>query len=409
MPDPIQFACPSCAATLRLQPETSGKKGPCPKCRAIIIAPDIETGAPARVADEPVPTTPPAPERPAPTDESNKLADSPFSKNLPAPVHRAPVRIPDPSPVSSVRVIHTKAAPTPSERIAPDGFRKMESQALSPDDEPEETERHGKKIRRKKPSPVPVIAITAAIAFGLGYFVGKKSSSASPAQATPVRPAVTIDAALPPKSNTPEAEETLNGFLKAPNWSARSAFVISPDSTRPKMEADARQHPDGPISFESVSVKYSQADANSTTRLLVYEVLSAGEPKISHVAVLKTYDGWRVDWNSFVEFRDDRLTRFIDGSAELAGEFHVIVRPASPSANASPENQEFASYILSPPMADRQRVAFVKRSSPVYSELLLALEKKPVFLTVAELAKRTLRDGRTYLEILSIKSNDWRP
>ncbi|RYD25806.1 MAG: hypothetical protein EOP87_23800 [Verrucomicrobiaceae bacterium] len=205
------------------------------------------------------------------------------------------------------------------------------------------------------------------------------------------------------------AETTLRAFLEAPDWASRSTYVLSPETVRPKMEAYAKDNPDGPTPFESFSVKHSQVDENTGSTLFVFQVESPSTPGGIPVAILETAKGWLVDWESFVEFRDDQFKQFTEGPVDLKGDFHLIVTAAQGPPGTAQENENFAGFSLSPPLPDRQRTAFVRKTSPTYQQLKEATADGRVFTPVLEVAKRNAGDKQSFLEILSIKATDWRP
>ena len=275
-------------------------------------------------------------------------------------------------------------------------------------------------------------AATASLALGAGLFIGNKMrpdpgagplvvhpkpappsppavpAPAVPAEVPPVAPKLPeTTAAEEPKKIVAAAETVLRAFLEAPDWASRSAYVLSAGTVRPKMEAYAKDNPDGPTPFESFSVKHSQVDEKTGSTLFVFQVDSPNAPGGIPVAILETSKGWLVDWESFVEFRDDQFKHFTDGPADLKGEFHLIV--TAPDAATTQENENFAGFILSPPLPDRQRIAFVKKTNPAYERLREATANGRVFTPVLEIAKRNAGDKQSYLEIVSIKASDWRP
>ncbi len=96
---PIQFPCPACKGQLKISnPALAGKKLKCPKCGAVVVAPDnvAETEAPVPAGNKPAPPPPapvsrvkaaqekpPPPDRPAPPPpvprarSSERIADEP--------------------------------------------------------------------------------------------------------------------------------------------------------------------------------------------------------------------------------------------------------------------------------------------------------------------------------------------
>jgi hypothetical protein len=94
MADTFQFYCPACGTPLSLPVAASGQQGPCPRCSQEIVAPDLESGAPARrlaALKDAVPTAntamaPPVVRRAAPPELPQN--DLPWMEDFPAPERR---------------------------------------------------------------------------------------------------------------------------------------------------------------------------------------------------------------------------------------------------------------------------------------------------------------------------------
>ncbi|MBX3741862.1 MAG: hypothetical protein KF712_12770 [Akkermansiaceae bacterium] len=234
-----------------------------------------------------------------------------------------------------------------------------------------------------------------------------KAATEPPAPTTP--PTAEAPPAKEPTKVITAAETTLRAFLEAPDWASRSTYVLSPETIRPKMEAYSKDNPDGPTPFESFAVKHSQVDEETGSTLFVFQVEAPGTPGGIPVAILETSKGWLVDWESFVEFRDDQFKHFTEGPVDLKGDFHLIVTAPQGPPGTAQENENFAGFTLAPPLPDRQRTAFVRKTSPAYQQLKEATADGRIFTPVLEVAKRNAGDKQSYLEILSIKATDWRP
>jgi hypothetical protein len=60
-------------------------------------------------------------------------------------------------------------------------------------------------------------------------------------------------------------------------------------------------------------------------------------------------------------------------------------------------------------MPGRQRLAYARKTAPIHATLTAATAHGNAFTPVLELAKKQAPDGKTYLEITAIHSNDWLP
>lgn len=205
------------------------------------------------------------------------------------------------------------------------------------------------------------------------------------------------------------AEIALRTFLEAPDWEARSTYVLFPEKVRSAMEAYSRKVPDGPTAFKSVSVKHSYIDEQTGSTLLIFYVATEKFPVGIPVAIKETPNGWRVDWPSFVEFRDQLFQKFVAGPADQTGRFHLVVTTPPPARAAKTENPHFSSFLLQSPLDAKPQLAFVKKPSEISNTIQSATQDGGIFTPLLEVAKRQTADGKSYLEVLSVSASDWLP
>lgn len=418
MADLIQFNCPACATMLRLPLQMAASQGPCPCCHQEIIAPDPYRGIGAHL--------PPPPPQPAPVETFRPFSDSP---PLVSPESReAVVEIVEEKPQTS-----PSPEPEPEVEIVQPGFPPAAS-----DPPPRHTS------TGNIPWVVFVLSLllTAVVCLVTGYFVGLRSNwlvantpfpkleipqtiaepptktvLVKPPASEPPTPPPATDA-TPPLPETPPAPENikasamaetaLKAFLDAPDWTTRSAYVLLPEKMRAAMQAYSQETNDGPTHFESISVENSYTDKDSGSTLFIFKVTTKQHPQGFPVAVAETSSGWQVDWESFIEFRDDLFKAFVEGPAGKTGRFHLIVSTPPQARAANTENEHFSSFLLDPPLPGRQRMAYVKKTSETHGRLK-QMTAGGIFTPVLEVAKRTTPDGKSYLEITRIIAEDWLP
>lgn len=377
MAEAIQFPCPICGTTLRLPLGNAGSRGPCPRCRGEIVAPDPFQGigafAPAAV--------------PAPVAD---MAPAP-----PQDVQEAPIPNPPAPP-----------APAP---------------------------------RAEKPQRailVLSILLTAVVSLATGYLIGLRSdrliapvppaAAESPPRggvpASPEPPTKIVMAKPPAAMAKPEpvsqperirttdaAEAALKAFLAAPDWTTRGAYVLSPERVRPAMEAYSRKAPDGPTAYLSLTPQDSLIDKASGNTQVIFLVATEKCPNGFPVVVSDTKSGWLVDWESFVEFRDDLFGAFAEGPANQSGRFHLLVSDPPEARAKESENEHFASFLLGTPASDTARLAYVRKTAEIHQTLAAATGNGALFAPVLEVAKKETPDGKGYLEIVSIIAPRWLP
>lgn len=284
------------------------------------------------------------------------------------------------------------------------------------------------------------LLLTAVVCLVVGYFVGLRSNwlvANTPfpkleiPQPDPEPPTKTVlvkppasdlpTTSPPPPPPAPEippaaenikasamAEAALKAFLEAPDWTTRNAHVLLAEKMRAAMQAYSLESNDGPTPYESISVENSYTDKDSGSTLFIFKVTTKQHPQGFPVAVAETSSGWQVDWESFIEFRDDLFKSFVEGPAGKTGRFHLIVTAPPQARAANTENEHFSSFLLDPPLPGRQRMAYVKKTSEIHDRLK-QMTSNGIFTPVLEVAKRTTPDGKSYLEITRIIAEDWLP
>ena len=430
MAEVIQFHCPACGTTLRVPAAAAGFLGPCPRCRQEIIGPDPDLGQPARRAGaaavpppgedfSPVPAAPPA-EDPFPFSSSSAPAPEPEKpekpKELEVPLREQPELAPPvattpPSTPDSARLVRLvfilscavaaliglmagfligsrQPPPPPVERGLP--AKAVAPPAPDPvivDEDPPEPP-----AEAPKPEPEPE----------------KPAEPESQAAPRP-EPAPPEPPAAEPSVPAPEtaAEAALKAFLAAPDRQSRAAFVLHPDRIREKMERYHDDSPDGPTPF--LSLRPNAANQDPESGILVYHVTTEAMPSGFPVSLVTTPDGWKVDWETFVEFRDDHFEQFASGAGTDTGSFHLIVRNSHYFGDPFPGSDKLSAFRLDPPMPERNHYGFVPTGSDLHKRLAGATEWGVPCTPVLQLVRKQHEDGSFHLEITGFAALDWRP
>jgi hypothetical protein len=251
-----------------------------------------------------------------------------------------------------------------------------------------------------KPAPVTPKAITPPPA-------EPKPVTPPPAEPPPAPAPSVTPAPATPGIAAPEA--ALKAFLSAPDWKSRALHVLRPAETSPKMEAYHAAAPDGPTTFVSLRADASHGGADKDPRLLSYLVVTEQQPAGYPVALVETADGWKIDWETFIEFRDDHFGRFAAGQGGDTGAFHVLVRNTHYFGEPFPGSDQLTAFRLDPPLPDRNHYAFVPTGSDLHKALAGATEWGRPCAPVLQLARKPHGDGKFHLEIQSILAPNWRP
>jgi hypothetical protein len=156
----------------------------------------------------------------------------------------------------------------------------------------------------------------------------------------------------------------------------------------------------------SLKLNASHGGEGGEPLFYTYEVATEAHPEGFPVAVVRTEQGWKVDWRSFVEFQDDHFSRFAGGQGGDTGKFRLLVRVTN---FATPKIEGFTGFRIDPPMAGRDRYGFVATDSELHRILAAAAEPGHPAFAVLELKRHPAEGGKNWLEITAIVEPNWWP
>jgi len=454
--EPVRFPCPACGASLRAPAAAEPLRGPCPHCDVEIIGPAGDQ-APRRAAPQPPGTFAPFPgvirkpatasEPPSPATNRTATAETaaatetkvPAGTSVPIAKPAAPTT--PPPPTVPLRPPHPEDPPEPPPPTPP-----TTPAAAEPATSVGTTEDAGTPPRSRAGRWIAAAIIAAllagAIALIANFPTPAESSAELPPPATPpdptppgtepyaepeatsspAPPPAAVDEAWspPPDDDPPDAEAgvlgpraTLEAFLDAPDWEARAAHVVSPEAVGERMREVAESEGDGPIAYESIELRQVNEDSH------IFQLHTEAMPDGFPVAVLRTGESWRVEWQSFHEFHRDRFGRFAAGELGDRGLFHLMIKPLDEPA----PNRLFHAYQVSPPLPDRTRTAYAREDARVYGRLQAIfsteaglesddfrdLMQGPGLPVVVELSYHARPDGQSFLRLERLVANGWGP
>lgn len=204
---------------------------------------------------------------------------------------------------------------------------------------------------------------------------GPAAETASPAPS----PSGTSAAAPPPPASAPvpktplgRARLVLESFLAAPDWRKRLEFALNPDSIRELVAAHFKDHPDGPIPVEGISLLTNDTVPGTTRRLFGFRVRIKDFHADVPMAVEETENGFRVDWPPFQETYEQRLRKFLEKPGSEPGDFRVVLRRKHYFGPSVPgQDTVRQAFSVESPMRDESWVVWIDLKSPVYTTKLV--------------------------------------
>ena len=173
---------------------------------------------------------------------------------------------------------------------------------------------------------------------------------------------------------TPEAKpaaDALQKFLNATNVRERLRHTLAAEAMQPLMERYYTVNGDGPIHVDSITlVRLDKKPQVGGGAHAVFGVESKTWEFPVPVMLEEGPDGFRVDWLSFVEFKDRILERFFKNYQEGPARFHVGITRTHYFEDVVPNSDNKDAFRVSPaPPNPYQATIFVDKDSVLGREL----------------------------------------
>jgi hypothetical protein len=156
----------------------------------------------------------------------------------------------------------------------------------------------------------------------------------------------------------------LKNFLAAKTWEERLAWVQKPDTVKAAMEKHYATHPDGPVNVARIDLIERYPARSGNPPYAMFEV-RGGDLKHSILVLVeeKSKTNIRVDWEAFVEFKDQLLWEFLIKPGSPPGKFRVMIRRQHYFDKDVPELDRKDAFLLSQPGADTTANAFAVKGA----------------------------------------------
>lgn len=220
----------------------------------------------------------------------------------------------------------------------------------------------------KKATPATADEIAAASAAGRSAPGSTPTASPSPGgglseitpkvSTTPGAPASTESPSLPMTSEvqievTEEARpaaEALRKFLDAPNLKERLKYTLAPEMMEPMMKDYYAVTADGPVRVDTIAlVRFDPKPQVGGGAHAVFGLSSKAWEYAIPVMLEETGGKYRVDWLSFVEFKDRFLEKFLSSYQEGPGRFHVGITRQHFFEDTVPNPEKKEAFRINPP------------------------------------------------------------
>jgi len=243
---------------------------------------------------------------------------------------------------------------------------------------------------------VPAKAVTNAESSG--------SSAAAPGSMAPA-PVVEEDD-VPPSAKP--AVEALKKFLASKSLQERLPYTLGADLMKPLMERYYARSPDGPVMVDHI--QFVRMDPNPELGSGKHCILSLENKNWEFsvpVMLEEKEDGFKVDWVSFVEFKDRMLEKFFQSYQEGKACFHVGIIRHHYFEDGVPNLDRKDAFRVSPaPPNPFQASVFLDKDSELAQELRSRMPWETHIWAVVELEWKKL-GSQQWVELSAVPQMHW--
>lgn len=204
------------------------------------------------------------------------------------------------------------------------------------------------------------------------------------------------------------ALESLQSFLAAANWQERAAFVQRADQVRPAMEKHALAYGDGPIYPASIDFVEHYPGKEGAPPYSMFE-LDGGSLKHRVLVLVDQPPKAKplIDWECFVEFKDDLLLKFLTTQGAPDQSFRVLIRRKHYFDKDVPDLAGKDSFQVEQPNAQYDGHVFLPKGSALSKKLASQLGWGQDMLMLVELTWKN-NEKTHWVELSRIVSYGWR-
>ncbi len=242
--------------------------------------------------------------------------------------------------------------------------------------------------------------------------VGRTNTDPKISQNAPPAPVPTLAAGQPSLKNVPPAckpaVDGLISFLNARNWKERMKFIQLPDQMEPKLKLYYGSNPDGPIDVDEIQyLRHDESPQVGKGLHAVFVLFSRNWEYGFPVMVEVTPDGARVDWLTFIEFKDDMLNKFMSNYMEERVQFHVGIHRTHYFDDNIPGLDQKEQFSVTSPMANVRGFVFVPKGTPFARSLASTISwDKEASWVVVELQWRKEGSAK-WVEMTALPQLNW--
>ena len=237
-----------------------------------------------------------------------------------------------------------------------------------------------------------------------------------PAAALPELPAEP-DPAPPPANpqDSPEdsarrdAEAAVKSFLSATTISDLLTHTLNADKVAEEITKYYGGNAVEPTPFDNIVVDSGARVPDTKSRAFLFRVRSPERPQGFPVCTEETPQGYRVEWEAFIQCRDRAVAKFWKNPEAPSQTLFVVLKRSHYFEEDIPNLDDYEVFSITSPNPDEDtNYAFAKKSSPFAQKYRARLEWDKSYFIVAKFAQVKLTTGNPHVEMQEIERFNWR-
>ena len=164
-----------------------------------------------------------------------------------------------------------------------------------------------------------------------------------------------------------------------------------------------------PTPFDNIVVDSGARVPETNTRAFLFRVRSPERPQGFPVCTEETPQGFKIEWEAFVQCRDRTLATFWKSADSQPTRLFVVLKRSHYFEEDVPNLEDYDCFSISSPNPDEDPVyAFAKKNSAFTQKFRSRLSWEANFFIVATFSHVKSSNGSTHVEIDDIERFSWR-
>lgn len=166
------------------------------------------------------------------------------------------------------------------------------------------------------------------------------------------------------------AVDTLRRFFSSETLAERARYVLGAPGLQSLMERYYATTSDGPIDVDEIALlRHDPTPETGNGAHYVFQVASKLWEFPIPVMMQQEKDGYKVDWLTFVEFKDNLLLKFLSDYQEMPARFHVGIRRTHYFEDDVPDRDQKDCFEIQPPVSNYVGYVHVPKNTPLAGDL----------------------------------------